>query len=92
MIEPLIFDGLTYVPMKDAATGSNLSTEYLARLARSGRLRARMAAGMWFIEMHSLQQFVSTRKKLNLRKPSAHWGQLSVTGAAPQTSSASGTA
>lgn len=61
MTEPLIFEGLTYVAMKDAAAGSNLSTEYLARLARSGRLRAHMATGMWFIEMHSLQQFISAR-------------------------------
>jgi hypothetical protein len=63
MTQPLTFDNLTYISIADAAAGSHLSTEYLARLARSGRVRARMAAGMWFLEMHSLQQFLSTRKK-----------------------------
>lgn len=44
-----LFDDLTYISI--AVTGSNLSSEYLARLARTGRLHGRM----WFIEMHSLQ-------------------------------------
>ena len=38
MTEPLIFEGLTYIPIKDASAGSHLSTEYLARLARAGRI------------------------------------------------------
>ena len=58
----LVFDDLTYIAMADAVAGSKLSPEYLARLARTGRLRARMVACMWFIEMHSLQQFLSARK------------------------------
>jgi hypothetical protein len=61
MTEPLIIDGLTYIPIRDATAASGLSAEYLARLARSGRLRASMVAHTWFIELHSLQQFLSTR-------------------------------
>jgi hypothetical protein len=61
MTEPLIIDGLTYISIRDAAVSSRLSTEYLARLARSRRLRARMVAHTWFIENDSLQQFLSTR-------------------------------
>jgi hypothetical protein len=61
MTEPLIIDGLTYISIRDATAASALSAEYLARLARSGRLRARMVAHTWFIEPHSLQQFLSTR-------------------------------
>lgn len=66
MTEPLIFDGLTYISIKEAATCSDLSTEYLARLARSGRIHARMAADMWFFEMHFLQQFLSARQDSSL--------------------------
>jgi hypothetical protein len=66
MTEPLIVDGLTYISIRAAAAASHLSTEYLARRARSGRLRARMIGRMWFIETHSLQQFLSTR--LNERR------------------------
>ncbi len=54
MSEPLIFDSLTYIPIKDAAAGSHLSTEYLARL------HACIGARTWFLEMHSLQHFLST--------------------------------
>ena len=61
MTEPLIIDGLTYISIADAAAESQLSKEYLARLARSGRFRARIIARMWFIETDSLQQFLSTR-------------------------------
>lgn len=52
----VVIDGLTYIPIKDAAAGSHLSTEYLAR---SGRIRGRVVAHIWFIEIHSLQQFLS---------------------------------
>ena len=34
MTEPLTIDDLTYIPIRDAAVSSRLSTEYLARLAR----------------------------------------------------------
>jgi hypothetical protein len=70
--KPLVFDDLTDISIRDAAAGSNLSTEYFARLARSSRIRARMAGGMWFLEIHSLQQFLSIRSnKPQLKKPSA---------------------
>ena len=61
MIDPLYFNNLTYISMADAVAGSNLSPEYLARLARAERIRGRMVAHMWFIEMHSLQQFLVSR-------------------------------
>jgi hypothetical protein len=60
MTDPLIIDGLTYISIRDAAVASHLSTEYLSRLARQHRLRARMVAHTWFFEKHSLQQFLST--------------------------------
>ena len=63
MTESFVFDNLTYIPMRDAAAGSRLSTEYLARLARSGRVRGRVIAHMWFLEMHSLQQFLCARAR-----------------------------
>jgi hypothetical protein len=61
MTEPLIIEGLTYIPIREATAASYLSPEYLARLARSDRLRAKMVAHTWFIENRSLQQFHSTR-------------------------------
>jgi hypothetical protein len=67
MTVPLVFNDLTYVSIADAVVGSNLSPEYLARLARTGRLRGRIVAHMWFIEMHSLQQFLSARTAHQLR-------------------------
>ena len=63
MTESLVFNNLTYISIRNAAAGSNLSSEYLARLARDGRIRARMVAHTWFIELHSLQQFLSSRRR-----------------------------
>lgn len=64
MTGPLTFDGLTYISIKDAAAGTNLSTEYLAHLARIGRIRGHKAAHMWFIEMHSLQRVLASRDSI----------------------------
>jgi excisionase family DNA binding protein len=61
MTDSLIIDDLTYISIREAAIASHLSTEYLSRLARQHRLRARMVGRMWFIEPESLQQFLSTR-------------------------------
>ena len=61
MTEPLIIDGLTYISIRDDTVASHLSPEYLARLARQHRLRARMIGRTWFIETHSLEQFLSIR-------------------------------
>jgi hypothetical protein len=74
--EPLLIDGLTYVPITDAAAAAHLSTEYLARLARQHRLRARMVAHMWFIETHSLQRYLSarpTKQRANVTFDAATW-------------------
>jgi hypothetical protein len=46
MTEPLVIDGLTYISIRDFASASHLSTEYLARLARQHRLCARTLARM----------------------------------------------
>jgi hypothetical protein len=62
MTAPLVLDDLTYISIADAVAGSHLSSEYLVRLAKRGRLRGRMVAHMWFIEMHSLQQFPLRQK------------------------------
>jgi excisionase family DNA binding protein len=61
MTDPLIIDSVTYISIREVAAASHLSTEYLARLARQHRLRARMIGRTWFIETHSLQQFLSIR-------------------------------
>ena len=65
MIDPFVFDNLTYISIAEAAAGSHLSTEYLARRARSGHIRGRIVAHMWFLEMHSLQQFLSAHATTN---------------------------
>jgi hypothetical protein len=50
----------TYIQIKDAAACSHLSSEYLARLARSGRIRAHLIGRMLCVEL-PLQQFLSMR-------------------------------
>ena len=91
MTEPLTIDDLTYIPIRDAAVSSRLSTEYLARLARQHRLRARIVARMWFFETNSLQQFLSTRtvdyvvtKQTGQPKPRAPLNSAVASPASPQ--------
>lgn len=65
MTDPLLIDDLTYIPINHASAVSHLSTEYLARLARSGRVRARRHA----VPRNALfQQFLSTRSDYHERR------------------------
>jgi hypothetical protein len=41
---------------------AHASPLYFVRFARSDRIRARTAAGMWFLEIHSVQQFLCFRQ------------------------------
>jgi excisionase family DNA binding protein len=51
MSEGIQFDGKPYISAQDAAREIGLSGDYVARLARTGRLPAhRVAGGTWFVD------------------------------------------
>ncbi|MBM3272735.1 helix-turn-helix domain-containing protein [Candidatus Kaiserbacteria bacterium] len=44
-----------------AATAIGVSSEYISRLCRQGKLKARRFAGQWLISLTSLEDFLSHR-------------------------------
>ncbi|MBM3625547.1 MAG: helix-turn-helix domain-containing protein [Alphaproteobacteria bacterium] len=54
-------DGERYVFTAIAATAIGVSSEYIGRLCRQGKLKARRFAGQWLFSLTSLEDFLSHR-------------------------------
>ena len=50
-------NGVTLVPIKDAATQISYTRDYVARLAREGKIVATQVGRQWFVDLTSLQNF-----------------------------------
>lgn len=68
MIRTLVIDRELFVPLAEASGATGYSTEYLARLARMGRLRGRIIANMWFVEAAQLLQLAQKNRREGSRR------------------------
>ncbi len=50
-------NGVTLVPIKEAASSVSYSRDYVARLAREGKIVASQIGRQWFVDLVSLQNF-----------------------------------
>ncbi len=50
-------NGVTLVPIKEAASSVSYSRDYVARLAREGKIVASQIGRQWFVDLASLQNF-----------------------------------
>jgi excisionase family DNA binding protein len=58
-----------YITTSEAAKRSNLSSIYLAQLARQGKLEGFQLGREWFIYADSLERFLATPRKPGPRGP-----------------------
>ena len=58
------------VTVTEAAKETSLSHEHITGLARKGKISARIAAGVWLIELESLQEYLQKMKELGKQKHS----------------------
>jgi hypothetical protein len=49
-------DGVLYVPAIEAGRESGLTGDYIARLARSGRIPARRLGRNWYVDQHAMRE------------------------------------
>ncbi len=56
-----VIDGEHYVFTAVAAALSGVSKDYISRLCRQGKLKARPFAGQWLVNLSSLEDFLSHR-------------------------------
>jgi hypothetical protein len=59
MSEAVTIDGVALLPIKDAAARASYTRDYVARLAREGKVTASRIGRQWFIDPASLDQFVA---------------------------------
>ena len=62
MSDEIFFDGKRYISAHDAASSSNLTRDYIARLCRDGRLAGRRIGKNWYVEHASLTTFLVTQE------------------------------
>ena len=57
----IFFDGTKYVSADDAAFTGELTTAYIARLCREGKLVARRVGSHWYISQESFATFLAAQ-------------------------------
>ena len=65
MSDEIYFEGVKYISAADAAGRFNLTRDYIARLARDGKIRGRRIGKYWFVNDESLDGFL---QHVNLQK------------------------
>ncbi|MEK7509243.1 MAG: helix-turn-helix domain-containing protein, partial [Patescibacteria group bacterium] len=56
--DELFFDGIRYLSAADAAASSGLHRDYVARLAREGKIRAKRIGKSWYVNKASFEEFL----------------------------------
>lgn len=59
MSEALHVDGVTYLPLKQAAKAVSYTRDYVARLAREQKIIATQIGRQWYVDPESLQRFAA---------------------------------
>jgi excisionase family DNA binding protein len=65
-IDPLTIGGL--ISLAEAAENSGLSHDYLKKIARSGRLRAKKIGGTWLTTKLAIEEYKNSRSFKNIPK------------------------
>ena len=58
MSDEIFFDGVKYISASDAASSSDLTRDYVARLCRGGKVRGRRIGTHWYVDQDSFQSFL----------------------------------
>ena len=56
--DEIFFDGIRYISAVAAAQESNLTRDYIARLCREGKIKAKRLGKIWYVEHPTLQSFL----------------------------------
>src|SRR5665213_2221147 len=71
MSDELFFDGARYIPAADAAGISNFTRDYIARLAREGKVVGRQVGRQWYVSQESLRAFLLAQEYSNSQRRGA---------------------
>lgn len=64
----IILEGKKFLSLKKSTELSNYHSDYLGRLARSGKLEGRLVGLKWFIEEKALNKFIAAKNILPARQ------------------------
>src|ERR1700733_1738299 len=68
MTDELFFEGARYIPAGNAANISNFTRDYIARLAREGKIIGRQIGRQWYVREDSLRAFVIEQEYANSKR------------------------
>ncbi len=68
MTDELFFEGQRYISAAEAAGISNLTRDYIARLAREGKIAGRQIARQWYVSDLSLKNFLVAQEYSNSQR------------------------
>ena len=71
MTDELFFDGARYISAADAAGISNLTRDYIARLAREGKIIGKQVGRGWYVNQESLRTFLVAQEYTNAQRRGA---------------------
>src|SRR3989344_6123572 len=66
--EHIFFNGISYIPAADAASRAGLHRDYVARLAREGKVRAKRIGKNWYIDEASFHDFLVRQEYENAKR------------------------
>jgi hypothetical protein len=83
MSDELFFDGARYISAGDAAGISGLTRDYVARLAREGKVAGRQVGRQWYVGKESMSAFLvgqeyasMQRRGAMIRERQQEWGRM----------------
>jgi hypothetical protein len=59
----VVIDGVTFIRSRDAARAVNLALDYVSRLARHGAIAGVRVAGIWFVNLPPLKNFIADQER-----------------------------
>jgi hypothetical protein len=62
MSDHILFDGVKYISATDAASSSGFTRDYVGKLCRIGKVRAKRVGKNWYVDQASLQSFLISQK------------------------------
>ncbi|MEK7098475.1 MAG: helix-turn-helix domain-containing protein, partial [Patescibacteria group bacterium] len=68
MSDELFFENSKYISAADAATSFALHRDYVARLARTGKIKAKRVGKNWYVSEKSMQSFVINQEFTNAKR------------------------
>ncbi|MFZ2886329.1 MAG: helix-turn-helix domain-containing protein, partial [Minisyncoccia bacterium] len=68
MSDEIYFEGVRYISAREAALFANVTRDYVARLARNGKIKGKRIGKNWYVEDTSLRTFLVDQESIQAKR------------------------